>query len=183
MKLSCVICSRGLLEREQRVDEMECKVSSLSTVTASCVQLRRADVQRRTGEYTLKLGELQLDSFTRLSKRNGEQERAISPRPDCRGERPIRSQSEPLYQGRKNKRKSYVQTYGTQFIRGVAWAAKVPLKKIMTSRLFEHGGSFTSWISCGSSLNIYLDANKVPSVIHLMTDGCSQVLTQRKEVR
>lgn len=72
-----------------------------------------------------------------------------------RGEWPIRAQSELFSEGRKKKRKSHVQTYGAQLIKGLAWAAKVPLKKIMTSRLFQHdGSSFTSWISCGSSLNI-----------------------------
>lgn len=68
--------------REQRVDETECKVSSLSRVTASDVQRRCSDVQRRAVEYTLKLGVLQLDSFTRLSKRKRGKGRAISPQPD-----------------------------------------------------------------------------------------------------
>lgn len=68
--------------REQRVDETECKVSLLSRVTASYVQRRPSDVQRRAVECTLKLGVLQLDSFTRLSKRKREKGRAISPQPD-----------------------------------------------------------------------------------------------------
>lgn len=52
------------MEREQRVDEIERKVSSLSTVTASCLHL--FIVQHRTVQFTLKLDVSQLDNSTRL---------------------------------------------------------------------------------------------------------------------
>lgn len=134
--------------REQRVDETECKVSSLSRVTASYVQRRCSDVQRRAVEYTLKLGVLQLDSFTRLSKRKREKGRAISPQPDS-AEESGQSEHNQNHSLRVGKEKENHMSRLTERGSSKAWRGQAfdlsSLKKIMTSRLFQHGGSsFTS---------------------------------------
>lgn len=186
MKLSCVISSGGLVVREQRVDETECKVSSLSRVTASNVQRRCSDVQRRAVEYTLKLGVLQLDSFTRLSKRKREEGRAISPQPDSAEES---GQSEHNHNPslRVGKRKENHMSRLTGRSSSKAWRGqkKFPWKnhdfKVVPTWWFFFHFLNKLWLLPKYLTRCYPD--NVPAIIHLLStvalgrpDGCSEFL-------
>lgn len=81
MKLSCAICSGGLAEGEQRVDEIECKASSSSTATASCVWIRSSDAAEDCGVY-FEAWRVAVGQFYKVIKEKREKERAISPHPD-----------------------------------------------------------------------------------------------------
>lgn len=82
IKISWVICSGGLVEREQRVDEIERKVSSLSTVTASCLSLRPWRAAEDCGVH-FEAWCVAVGQFYKVIKRERKEEWAItSPRPD-----------------------------------------------------------------------------------------------------
>lgn len=151
IKISWVICSEWLVEREQRVDEIERKVSSLSTVTASCI-CYGSDVQQRTVEFTLKLDGSQLVNFTRLLRGK---KRRNEPSPVLTLTLQRRVANQKPSPSLKNKREITSPALHDAFHQKPSMGCKSSIKKVMTSRMFEHSrSSFTSWISCGSSLNI-----------------------------
>lgn len=82
IKISWVICGGGLVEREQRVDEIEGKVSSLSTVTASCLSLRPRRAAEDCGAH-FEAWCVAVGQFYKVIKGERKEEWAItSPRPD-----------------------------------------------------------------------------------------------------
>lgn len=82
IKISWVICSGGPVEREQRVDEIERKVSSLNTVTASCLSLRPWRAAEDCGVH-FEAWCVAVGQFYKVIKGERKEEWAItSPRPD-----------------------------------------------------------------------------------------------------
>lgn len=107
IKISWVICSGGPVEREQRVDEIQRKVSSLNTATASCLSLRpwRAAEDRGVHFEAWCVAVGQFYKVIKGGKKGGMSHHQSSPWL-CRGEWPTRAQSEALSEGLKKKKKN-----------------------------------------------------------------------------
>lgn len=130
IKISWVICGGGLVEREQRVDEIERKVSSLSTGTASCLSLRPWRAAEDCGVH-FEAWCVAVGQFYKVIKGERKEEWAItSPRPDSAEESGQPGPNKkPSLRVQKKSKATHKSSLTWCMLSNLAWAAKVPLKK------------------------------------------------------
>lgn len=175
MRFSCVICSGIWVEWEQRVDEIECKVSSLSTVTAACIQRRRSDAQQRDCGVYFEAWRVAVIWFYKVIKGKKEKESAISAHPE------ESSQSE-----HHQKPSPWVDKIRRNHMSRLTWwmsEAEHGLQRLVTLRMFDQGSfSFTSWLSCGSAPNSLLKAVITTFLLSLISWTTVQTNERKHEI-